>query len=91
MRMLKKILMNLLIVSGVFAYHHGSKTGPVAGVMINRKHATARQTLLNRKVAHENGDPNIRAIEDDEICVGIKKNDFVDTRVDEDRYDTKKS
>ena len=88
--MLKKILMNLLIVSGVFAYCPTSKTGPVAGVMINRKHATARQTLLNRKVAHENRDPNIRAIEDDDICVGIKKNDFVDSKIDEDRYIAKR-
>jgi len=88
--MLKKLLMNLLIISGGFAYHHGSKSGPVAGVMINRKYATARQTLLNRKVAHENRDPNIRAIEDDDICVGIKKNDFVDSKIDEDRYIAKR-
>lgn len=86
----KLLIMYLVLVNCVFAYDRSSRTGPVAGVMINRMVATAKQTLLNRKQAKENGDPRIRAIEDDDICVGIKKNDFIEERSDDDRYSTYK-
>ena len=89
--MLKKMMFAIVIANCVFAYDAMKKTGPMPGVMINRKVAAAKQTFLNRQIAFEDGDKDVVAIQDDEVCVELKKNPFLNNTVNNDKYHTGKN
>lgn len=89
--MLKKMMFAIVIANCVFAYDVVKKTGPMPGVMINRKVAAAKQTFLNRQIAFEDGDQDVVAIQDDEVCVELKKNPFLNNIVNDDKYHMKKN
>ena len=89
--MLKRMMFAIVITNCVFAYDTVKKTGPMPGVMINRKVAAAKQTFFFFYIAFEDEDQGVVAIQDDEVCVELKKNPFLNNTVNDVQYHARKN